>query len=79
MIVDITTSYCIKPDSAAIEGFYGFEKYTSIVLDMKRCSNTTENNFHCHSNEEIENKLDDGAFSILAFSYFPQIIKTILL
>ena len=40
-----------------LEGYYTMEKYSYIVLNYKRCVNSTENNNHCYPMETIEKYL----------------------
>lgn len=57
---ELTTDYfykqhiCIIDDDLTIGGNYNSDFFSNILFEVYKCSNTTANNNHCKSNEEME-------------------------
>jgi hypothetical protein len=50
--VYLSLFYCIKPNSAQIENFWGHPYNSLVRVYIKKCQNSTENNFKCKSKEK---------------------------
>ena len=64
---ELLNSYCLKDFDYNITfaGGYKYERLSYIRLKIFQCKNTTENNYHCKSQEEIDTYFTSGYFSIL--------------
>jgi hypothetical protein len=58
--------YCAKPNTAYIEGFWGAttSPYVNLRVEFTKCRNTTKNNFHCKSPDEINSIIQNGYLSL---------------
>ncbi len=68
---DYNKYYCVKPNqNLTIKGHYGdqINGYTTLEFHLIKCENTTENNNHCKSSEEIDKYLENTAISIVYVS-----------
>src|SRR5690606_14540285 len=63
-LMDLKNLFCIKHTNLFIEGDFGREIWTYLEISFKRCKNTTENNNHCKSEDEISKRLDGGYFGM---------------
>ena len=63
----LNNSYCLKEfhDNLTLVGGFKYNQMTYIRIKIFPCVNTTENNYHCKSQEEIDYYLTNGYFSIL--------------
>ena len=64
---ELTNSYCLKDFNYTLTfaGGYKYERFTYIRLRIYPCVNSTSNNFSCKPQEEIDNYLKSGYFSIV--------------
>ena len=64
---ELKNSYCLKNFnySLILSGGFKYEKMSYIRIKIFPCKNSTENNNHCKSQEEIDFFLTNGYFSIL--------------
>ena len=64
---ELNSSYCLKDFNynLTLAGGYKYEQMTYIRIKLLQCTNTSENNNHCKSQEEIDQYLTNGYFSIL--------------
>ena len=64
---ELSNSYCLKDFNYTLTfaGGYKYEKFTYIRLRIYPCVNSTENNNSCKPQEEIDNYLTSGYFSIV--------------
>ena len=64
---ELNNSYCLKDfnSSLQLKGGFKYEKMSYIRIKIFPCKNTTENNNHCRSQDEIDNFLSNGYLSIL--------------
>ena len=60
--VGIESYYCINDqEKVKLNGLYLMENYTFMVFQIAKCVNTTENNNHCNSSEEIDHFFDTNS------------------
>ena len=64
---ELNNSYCLKEfnDNLTLVGGFKYNQMTYIRIKIFPCVNTTENNNHCKTQEEIDKYLTNGYFSIL--------------
>ena len=64
---ELNNSYCLKDFNSNLKltGGFKYEKMSYIRIKIFPCKNTTENNNHCRSQDEIDNFLSNGYLSIL--------------
>ena len=64
---ELNNSYCLKElhDNLTFVGGFKYNQMTYILIKIFPCVNTTENNNHCKTQEEIDYYLTNGYFSIL--------------
>ena len=62
---EFSNSYCISELNFALTGGFIYDKLSLIRLEIYPCQNSTDNNYHCQSQEEIDKFLAGGYFSIL--------------
>ena len=64
---ELKNSYCLKNFNynLTLSGGFKYEKMSYIRIKVFPCVNSTENNNHCKSQEEIDYYLSSGYFSIL--------------
>ena len=67
VIGELANSYCLKDFNynLTFQGGYKYEKMSYIRIKIFPCTNSTENNNKCKSQEEIDKYLTSGYFSIL--------------
>ena len=67
VVGELTNSYCLKDFNynLTFQGGYKYEKMSYIRIKIFPCTNSTENNNKCKSQEEIDKYLTSGYFSIL--------------
>lgn len=68
--VDVDLFFCPKPDNITVEGFWGASFSSGLIIEIHKCVNTTENNNHCFSEEEIRNSIQGGFISMYATNSF---------
>ena len=62
---EFNNSYCLSSLDFILTGGFIYNRLSFIRLEIFPCKNSTENNFHCKSQEIIDNFLSGGYFSIL--------------
>ena len=64
---ELNNSYCLKDLNLNVtfSGGYKYERMTYIRIRIYPCVNSTENNNSCKSQEEIDNYMSSGYFSII--------------
>ena len=64
---ELNNSYCLKDLNlnVTLAGEYKYERMTYIRIRIYPCVNSTENNNSCKSQEEIDNYMSSGYFSII--------------
>ena len=64
---ELNNSYCLKDfnSNLTLTGGFKYEKMSYIRIKIFPCRNTTKNNNHCRSQDEIDNFLSNGYLSIL--------------
>lgn len=67
MTMHLDTFWCLEENSAKVQGYWG-SYLSEIQVIFSKCKNTTENNNHCHSEEEIKSKLKSGYLTINTFN-----------
>jgi hypothetical protein len=55
--------YCIKPDTAQIQGFWGANNFKSIKINIDKCQNTTTRT-DCKPHEDIDKIIQNGYMSV---------------
>ena len=63
---EIYNSYCLKDFNVTLKGGFKFDKMSFIKINIYPCVNSSENNYHCKPQKEIDSYLTSGYFSILA-------------
>jgi hypothetical protein len=63
---DLYNSYCLKDFNLTLKGGFKFDKMSFIKINIYPCKNSSENNYHCKPQKEIDFYLTSGYFSILA-------------
>lgn len=71
--VDLDTFYCLQQDVSKIEGFWGADQFSCINIYLSKCVNTTENNNHCKSPDEIDFAVEGGIFDIFSLNHILQL------
>ena len=68
---ELNSSYCLKDFNynLTLAGGYKYEQMSYIRIKLFQCTNTSENNNHCKSQEEIDQYLTNGYFSILVKNF----------
>ncbi len=61
--------YCLNGSVYELDGEFKREFFTYIKLNFTKCYNSTENNFTCKSNEELNNILSGGFLGIFMTDY----------
>ena len=61
--------YCLNGSVYELDGEFKREFFTYIKLNFSKCYNSTENNFTCKSNEELNNILSGGFLGIFMTDY----------
>ena len=64
---ELKNSYCLKKfeRNLTLVGGYKYERFSYIRIRIYPCVNSTENNFTCKSQEEIDRFMSSGYFSII--------------
>ena len=64
---ELNNSYCLKKfdQNLTLAGGYKYERFSYIRIRIYPCVNSTENNFSCKSQEEIDRFMSSGYFSII--------------
>ena len=64
---ELNNSYCLKKfeRNLTLAGGYKYERFSYIRIRIYPCVNSTENNFTCKSQEEIDRFMSSGYFSII--------------
>jgi len=62
---ELNNSYCLKDYNLTLAGGYKYERMSYFRIKLYPCLNSTENNFKCKPQEEIDRYLKGGYFSIL--------------
>ena len=62
---EFNNSYCLSSLDFILTGGFIYDRLSFIGLEIFPCKNSTENNFHCKSQEIIDKFLGGGYFSIL--------------
>lgn len=64
---ELSNSYCLKKfeRNLTLAGGYKYERFSYIRIRIYPCVNSTENNFTCKSQEEIDRFMSSGYFSII--------------
>ena len=64
---ELNNSYCLKDFNSNLQltGGFKYEKMSYIRIKIFPCKNTTKNNNHCRSQDEIDSFLSNGYLSIL--------------
>jgi hypothetical protein len=68
---ELNSSYCLKDFNynLTLAGGYKYEQMSYIRIKLFQCTNASENNNHCKSQEEIDQYLTNGYFSILVKNF----------
>lgn len=68
---ELNSSYCLKDFNynLTLAGGYKYEQMSYIRIKLFQCTNASENNNHCKSQEEIAQYLTNGYFSILVKNF----------
>jgi hypothetical protein len=65
LILPIASLYCVKPDQAVIQGYWGTSGiYSNIRISFTKCINKTENNNHCKPQDIIDATIQNGFISV---------------
>jgi hypothetical protein len=56
--------YCAEPNESYMQGYWGANNATKIKVYFNKCENSTDNNFSCRPQEEIEKIVQGGYISI---------------
>ena len=64
---ELNNSYCLKKfeKNLTLAGGYKYERFSYIRIRIYPCVNSSENNFSCKSQEEIDHFMSSGYFSII--------------
>ena len=64
---ELNNSYCLKKfeQNLTLAGGYKYERFSYIRIRIYPCVNSSENNFSCKSQEEIDRFMSSGYFSII--------------
>ena len=62
---EFDNSYCVENFDIALTGGFIYDKFSCIRIQIYPCVNKTENNNHCKPQEEIDQVLAGGYFSVL--------------
>jgi hypothetical protein len=62
--VELNNLYCIRETNTYMKGDFGQSVWSYLQFSFKRCKNSTENNNHCKSEDEISRRLDGGYFGL---------------
>jgi hypothetical protein len=63
--IPLDLHWCVKPNDAIIEGFWGsISPYNSLRVSVTKCVNSTQSNITCKSPAEIDAAIQDGYISI---------------
>ena len=64
---ELNNSYCLKKfeQNLTLAGGYKYERFSYIRIRIYPCVNSSENNFSCKSQEEIDHFMSSGYFSII--------------
>lgn len=65
--------YCMNADNITIGGSYYQNYFSNIYLEIKRCVNSTLNNNHCHSDDEITNSMIGNQIEIYYVDSYPSV------
>jgi hypothetical protein len=78
---ELNDSYCIKNINLTLRGGFKYDELSYIRIDIYPCVNSTKNNNHCKSKDEIDKHLTSAYFSLLVkdvgFNPFNYSIPTI--
>lgn len=69
MKIDLDIYYCLKPNQATIEGFWGAPKNSFVQIILSKCVNSTDNNNHCQDPDYIDDILQGGVITMLTENY----------
>jgi hypothetical protein len=61
--------YCIKPDQAQVQGYWGAPLLKTLKIDITKCQNTTAKS-NCKSQEEIDSTIQNGFISAYISDYY---------
>ena len=64
---ELNNSYCLKKfeQNLTLAGGYKYQRFSYIRIRIYPCVNSSENNFSCKSQEEIDHFMSSGYFSII--------------
>lgn len=62
--IDTKLFYCLKPNSTHIEGYWGNTINQYVRIKLSKCTNTTQNNNHCFSDDIIDSTISGGILSM---------------
>ncbi len=62
--LDLNNLACFKNGSFKLDGFFGTKIWKFMYIKIQKCQNSTSNNNHCKSPEEIEKELSGGYFAL---------------
>jgi hypothetical protein len=62
--LDLKNLACMKNGTFVLEGQYGTAIWRWVYISLQKCKNSTSNNFHCKSKQEIDKKLSGGYFGM---------------
>lgn len=60
--------FCLKPDQYKTEGYWGHQINSYVGIFLEKCVNTTINNNHCKSENEIDSKVNGGVLSMYSLN-----------
>ncbi len=56
--------YCIKPNTTFAEGYWGSQTNQYVKIYINKCTNRTDNNNHCYSNDKIDSIIEGSLLSM---------------
>ena len=62
--VDLNLFYCIKPNTTFAEGYWGSQTNQYVKIYINKCTNRTDNNNHCYSNDKIDSIIEGSLLSM---------------
>lgn len=60
--------FCLNPDQYKTEGYWGHQINSYVGIILEKCVNTTINNNHCKSENEIDSKINGGVLSMYSLN-----------
>ena len=67
--LDLKNLYCLDKNEIEIEGEYKSNIWSYVKINFTKCINSTNNNYQCRTNEEINNLLKGGFLGIFMPDY----------